>query len=120
MNVARRMVRLQQQLDLGLGADRVGSHLDRLRLVRHTGDLGEREAAAATPSDRGGEVGCLEQAVLGEIFGIDIADCATVDDSKACAVIVAGIDPLDSTLFDADRLVAFALDKELNEVRPRA
>jgi hypothetical protein len=110
------VVGLEQQLDFGFRANRIGRDLDHLRLVRRPGDLGQRQRAAAAPADRGGKIGGLVQAILGKILRIDVTDGAAVDDAQAGSVVVAGIDPLDPAFLDADRLVALALDEELHEV----
>src|SRR6266704_3277540 len=58
--------------------------------------------------------------IFRQILGIDVADRALVDDAQAGAEVIAGIDPLYLALLDADRLVALALDEELDEIGARS
>src|SRR5207253_789326 len=82
--------------------------------------LSECKSSATAAADLRGQVRGLQQAVFRKILGIDIANRPLVDDAQAGAKVIAGIDPLHLALLDADRLVALALDEELDEIRARS
>ena len=117
---ASRLVRFQQQLDLCLRSDGVWRHIDPLRRPRCPAELSECKSSATAAPDLRGQVRGLQQAVFRKILGIDIANRPLMDDAQAGAEVIAGIDPLHLALLDADRLVALALDEELDEIRARS
>src|SRR5205823_166019 len=115
-HVARGLVRFQQQLDLRLWPDRVRRYLDGLRWPRRARELAERKAPAAVPPHLRGQVSRLQQAALGKILRVHVADSPLVDDAKPGPQIGAGADALNFAFFDTDRLVALPLHEELNEI----
>src|SRR5438105_13473247 len=119
-HVACGLVRFQQQLDLGLRPNRMRRHLDGLRRPWCSGEIAEGEAPATVPSHLRRQVGRLEEAGFGEVFGVHVADGPLVDDAKPGPKIVAGTDTLNLALFNADGLVALPLDEQLNEISARS
>src|SRR4029077_13808689 len=113
------LVCLQQQLDLRRRADGVGWNLDALRLTRRTDQLAEGKASATPAPHLGGEVGGLQQSVLGEVLGVDVTHPALMDDAQAGSEVVPGADALHLAFLDADRLISLSLDEEFDEIGAR-
>src|SRR4029077_10558158 len=98
---------------------RVRRHLDPLQISRRPAQLAEGKLPAAAPPDLRRQIRGLEQAAFGEILGVDVADGPLVNDAQPGAQVIAGADPLHLALLNADRLVALALDEELDEIGTR-